>query len=173
MRNIRKFNTVVIWSFFILVSISSCEKSLFGLKGERKETFQINFEYLKKIYDMGFMLRRINIRQVVPFFGTEITVKDVKKAEKRKKLFLWFKEKVREEIDNRMLKRVAPKGVILRDVLVEVKEREGLYFGRQFGSYPLLIGILEKNLEVGTFVDVKVVDYGRRSITGVVVKNNK
>ncbi len=34
MRNIRKFNTVVIWSFFILVSISSCEKSLFGLKGE-------------------------------------------------------------------------------------------------------------------------------------------
>ncbi|ACX73380.1 Radical SAM domain protein [Methanocaldococcus vulcanius M7] len=146
---------------------------LFGLKGERKETFQINFEYLKKIYDMGFMLRRINIRQVVPFFGTEITIKDIKKAEKRKKLFLWFKEKVREEIDNRMLKRVAPKGVILRDVLVEVKEKDGLYFGRQFGSYPLLIGILEKNLEVGTFVDVKVVDYGRRSITGVVVKNNK
>ncbi|AAB98258.1 conserved hypothetical protein [Methanocaldococcus jannaschii DSM 2661] len=144
---------------------------LFGLKGERKETFTINFEYLKEIYDRGFMIRRINIRQVVPFFGTDITLKDIKKAEKRKKLFLWFKEKVREEIDNKMLKRVVPKGTILRDVFVEVKEREDLYFGRQFGSYPLLVGILDKNLKIGEFVDVEVVDYGRRSITGKVVRD--
>ncbi|MEO2118010.1 MAG: radical SAM protein [Methanocaldococcus sp.] len=143
---------------------------LFGLKGERKETFNINFEYLKEIYDRGFMLRRINIRQVVPFFGTDITLKDIKKAEKRKKLFLWFKEKVREEIDNKMLKRVVPKGTILKDVFVEVKENDNLYFGRQFGSYPILVGIVDKNLKIGEFVDVEIIDYGRRSITGKVVK---
>ena len=70
-----------------------------------------------------------------------------------------------------MLKRVVPKGTILKDVFVEVKEREGLYFGRQFGSYPILVGIVDKNLKIGEFVDVEVVDYGRRSITGKVVRN--
>ncbi|MCQ6254517.1 radical SAM protein [Methanocaldococcus sp.] len=143
---------------------------LFGLKGESKRTFSINFEYLKEIYDRGFMIRRINIRQVVPFFGTDITLKDVKKAEKRKKLFLWFKEKIREEIDNKMLKRVIPKGTILKDVFVELKDKENLYFGRQFGSYPILVGIKDKNLKIGQFVDIEVIDYGRRSITGKVIR---
>ncbi len=137
---------------------------LFGLKGESKKTFKINYEYLKEIYDMGLMLRRINIRQVVPFYGTEIKEKDIKKAEKRKKLFLWFKEKIREEIDNKMLKRILPKGTILRNVLVEVKENN-LYFGRQLGTYPILVGI-KGNANVGEFIDIKVVDYGKRSITG-------
>ncbi|WP_423792313.1 radical SAM protein [Methanocaldococcus indicus] len=142
---------------------------LFGLKGESKRTFKINYEYLKKIYDEGYMLRRINIRQVVPFYGTDICEKDIKKAEKRKKLFLWFKEKIREEIDNKMLKRVVPKGTILKDVLIEKKDKN-LYFGRQLGSYPILVGI-KGNVNIGEFVDVKVVDYGYRSITGVPIKN--
>jgi len=141
---------------------------LFGLKGESKRTFKINYQYLKEIYDRGLMLRRINIRQVVPFYGTNIDTRDVKKAKKRKKLFLSFKEKVREEIDKPMLKRVIPKGTVLRDVLLEVKEKN-LYFGRQLGTYPILVGIKEEGLELRSFVDVKVVDYGRRSITGVVV----
>ena len=34
MRNVGKCNIVIILSFFILISISSCEKSLVGLKGE-------------------------------------------------------------------------------------------------------------------------------------------
>lgn len=143
---------------------------LFGLKGETKETFEINYNYLKEIYDSGFMIRRINIRQVVPFFGTELTIKDVKKAKKRKNLFLSFKEKIRNEIDNPMLKRMVPKGTILKDVFIEV-EKENLYFGRQFGTYPILIGIPKKDdssIKVGEFRDVKITGYGRRSITGEV-----
>jgi radical SAM superfamily enzyme with C-terminal helix-hairpin-helix motif len=156
---------------------------LFGLKGETKETFNINYDYLKKIYDDGYMLRRINIRQVVPFFGTDITEKDIKKAEKRKKLFKSFKERVRKDIDNNMLKRVVPRGTILKDVFVEVmqikdsqnslsfraKEKESLYFGRQFGSYPILVGIENENLKIKSFVDVEITGYGRRSITGKVI----
>lgn len=143
---------------------------LSGLKGESNETFEINYDYLKEIYDSGNMIRRINIRQVVPFFGTDLTVKDVEKAKKRKNLFLKLKEKIRTEIDNLMLKRMLPEGTVLKDVFVELKEKEGLYFGRQFGSYPILIGITEKSLELGKFVDIKVTGYGRRSITGKVIK---
>ena len=142
---------------------------LFGLKGETKETFTINYNYLKKIYDEGYMLRRINIRQVVPFFGTDITEKDIKKAEKRKKLFKSFKERVRKDIDNNMLKRVVPRGTILKDVFVELKDKENLYFGRQFGSYPILVGIENENLKIKSFVDVEITGYGRRSITGKVI----
>ena len=69
-----------------------------------------------------------------------------------------------------MLKRVVPKGTILKNVFVEVKERDDLFFGRQFGSYPILVGIKEKNLKIGEFVDVEVIDYGRRSITGRVIE---
>lgn len=143
---------------------------LSGLKGESNDTFEINYDYLKEIYDSGNILRRINIRQVVPFFGTDITVKDVEKARKRKNLFLKFKEKIRTEIDNPMLKRMLPTETILKNVIVEVKEKNDLYFGRQFGSYPILIGVAEKNVEIGKFVDIRVTGYGRRSITGKIVK---
>ncbi|WP_421077587.1 radical SAM protein [Methanothermococcus sp. Ax23] len=154
---------------------------LFGLRGETKETFNINYDYLKQIYDSGYMIRRINIRQVVPFFGTDISINDIKKAKKRKKLFLSFKEKIRKEIDNPMLKRVVPEGTVLKDVFVEVmqikdlqnpslslriKEKETLYFGRQFGSYPILVGIIDNELKLKSFVDVEITGYGRRSITG-------
>ena len=142
---------------------------LFGLKGETKETFEINYSYLKEIRDNNLLIRRINIRQVVPFFGTEITEKDIKKAEKRKALFKSFKEKVRKDIDNNMLKRMLPIGSILKNVFIELKEKENLYFGRQFGSYPLLIGIENKDLKINSFVDVKITGYGRRSITGKIV----
>ncbi len=142
---------------------------LFGLKGETKETFAINYNYLKEIYDRGYMLRRINIRQVVPFFGTDITEKDIKKAAKRKKIFKSFKEKIRNEIDNKMLRRIVPKGTILKNVFIEFKKKETLYFGRQFGSYPLLIGIENKNLDRYNFVDIVVTGYGKRSITGKVL----
>ncbi|RLF48525.1 MAG: hypothetical protein DRN10_02475 [Thermoplasmata archaeon] len=39
-------------------------------------------------------------------------------------------------------------------------------FGRQVGSYPLLVCLPYKK-NVGKFVDVKIKDYGYRSITGI------
>ena len=39
---------------------------LVGLEGERKETLDIDLRFLQGIVDEGLMLRRINIRQVIP-----------------------------------------------------------------------------------------------------------
>ena len=64
-----------------------------------------------------------------------------------------------------MLEKMLPKGTILNDVYAE-KHNGKLTFGRQIGSYPLLIGIPGKQ-DLNKFLDVKVVDYGYRSITAI------
>ncbi|MDD4496779.1 MAG: radical SAM protein, partial [Methanosarcinaceae archaeon] len=58
-----------------------------------------------------------------------------------------------------------PAGSVLRDVMCEVLEN-GTTFGRQLGSYPLLVGI-PANLPLRQFTDVTVTGHGMRSITGI------
>jgi radical SAM superfamily enzyme with C-terminal helix-hairpin-helix motif len=135
-----------------------------GLMGETKETFRINYDFLLKVLNSGLLLRRINIRQVIAFQGTPIYGKD-EATYKHKKEFLHYKEKVRKEIDLPMLRKVVPVGTILRNVLLEVNEGS-ITFGRQMGSYPLLIGI-PANLEIGRYMDVTVIDHGFRSVTAI------
>ncbi|MGB9930025.1 MAG: radical SAM protein [Methanosarcina sp.] len=135
-----------------------------GLMGESKKTFQLNYAFLKQVLDSGLLLRRINIRQVMAFPGTPIYGKD-EAAKKHKKLFLDYKEQVRKNIDLPMLRQVVPKGTILRDVMCEVHERE-ITFGRQLGSYPLLVGI-PAFLPLRKFTDITVTGHGMRSITGI------
>ena len=129
-----------------------------GLDGETPATYGMDLDILKKIRDEGLSIRRINIRQVLPVRRQF----DVKVSQKR---FKKFKEEVRDEIDGVMLERVAPYGTVLRDVFMELNDG-GITFGRQIGSYPLLVGIPYK-LETGRFFDVFVTDWGYRSITGV------
>jgi len=135
-----------------------------GLMGESKKTFQHNYDFLKLVLDSGLLLRRINIRQVMAFPGTPIYGKD-EAAKKHKKLFLDYKEKVRKNIDLPMLRLVVPEGTILRDVMCEMHEN-GITFGRQLGSYPLLVGI-PASLPLRKFTDVTVSGHGMRSITGI------
>jgi radical SAM superfamily enzyme with C-terminal helix-hairpin-helix motif len=135
-----------------------------GLMGESKKTFQLNYDFLKLVLDSGLLLRRINIRQVMAFPGTPIYGKD-EAAKKHKKLFLDYKEKVRKNIDLQMLRRVVPEGTILRDIICEMHEN-GITFGRQLGSYPLLVGI-PASLPLRKFTDVTVSGHGMRSITGI------
>jgi len=135
-----------------------------GLMGESKKTFQLNYDFLKHVLDSGLLLRRINIRQVMAFPGTPMYGKD-EAARKHKKLFLDYKEKVRKTIDLPMLKHVVPEGTVLRDVMCEVHEK-GVTFGRQLGSYPLLVGI-PALLPLRKFTDVTVTGHGMRSITGI------
>ena len=135
-----------------------------GLMGETKETFRLNYDFLKKVVDSGLLLRRINIRQVMAFEGTPMFGNDAAVA-KHKKEFLRYKEKVRKEIDLPMLRKLVPVGTILRNVLLEVNDGNTT-FGRQMGSYPLLIG-LPSNLGIGQYMDVTVVDHGFRSITAI------
>jgi radical SAM superfamily enzyme with C-terminal helix-hairpin-helix motif len=111
------------------------------------------------------MLRRINIRQVMAFAGTEMSDTGAEVAHDHKKQFKRYKQEVREEIDQPMLRRVAPPGTVLPDVHLEYHEG-GKTFGRQLGTYPLLVAVPGER-ELGTTMDVALVDYGYRSVTGV------
>lgn len=129
-----------------------------GLDGETAATYGMDMEILNRMKEEGLMIRRINIRQVLPIRRDF----DVKVDQRR---FKRFKEDVREDIDRVMLERVAPRGTILKDVYLELQDGNTT-FGRQIGSYPLLVGIPYK-LETERFCDVYVTDWGFRSITGV------
>ena len=131
---------------------------LCGLKGETAATYELNLQFLRKVAAEGLLLRRINIRQVMPTrhrFGPLVFHGD----------FLRFKEKVRKEIDHPMLLRLVPTGTVLREVHPEVAIGK-LTFCRQAGTYPLLVAV--PGLEPGgPAVDVAVIDHGDRSVTGL------
>jgi radical SAM superfamily enzyme with C-terminal helix-hairpin-helix motif len=129
-----------------------------GLDGETRSTYGMNMSLLKSILDEGLVVRRINIRQVLPLrkdFGTRVD----------RRAFVAFKDSVREDIDREMLKRVAPYGTVVRCVYAEIHDGNTT-FGRQIGSYPLLVGIPYK-VDLDMMYDVFVTDHGFRSITGV------
>lgn len=133
-----------------------------GLAEETPATFDMNRRFLERVYADGLMVRRVNIRQVMPFPGTP--------AYERNTLgrhvipFRRFKEWVRQQFDTPMLQRVFPLGTVLRRVVVE--EEGNLSFGRQMGSYPILVGI-PLPLPRRTVLDAVVVDYGMRSVTAL------
>ncbi|MFB6267023.1 MAG: radical SAM protein [Halodesulfurarchaeum sp.] len=136
-----------------------------GLAGEREETFEYNMAFLERVRDAGLMLRRINIRQVMAFEGTEMAETGATLAEAHSDRFKRYKRRVREEVDNPMLRRVAPPGTVLPDVHLEYHQ-DGRTFGRQLGTYPLLVGIPGEH-ELGRAIDVAVTDHGYRSVTGI------
>ena len=136
-----------------------------GLTGERTETFEHNKQFLRDVYEAGLMVRRINIRQVMAFEGTEMAETGASIAEDHKKQFKRYKREVREEIDNPMLQRVAPPGTVLPNVYLEY-HKDGKTFGRQLGTYALLVG-LPGERKLGRTVDVVVTDHGFRSVSGV------
>ncbi|MCE8424145.1 MAG: radical SAM protein [Candidatus Methanoperedens sp.] len=141
---------------------------VYGLKNETEKTFELNFEFMKKVLDSGLMVRRVNLRQVMTFAGTPMHGHEYM-AMKNKYLFLRHKEKMRNEIDLPMLRRIAPAGTILNDVRTEIFDK--ISYGRQFGTYPLLVGI-PAQVESNRFYDILVTDHGRRSITGIPVPIN-
>ncbi|SEW06921.1 radical SAM protein [Halobacterium jilantaiense] len=136
-----------------------------GLAGERAETFEHNKQFLQSVLDEGLMLRRINIRQVMAFEGTDMEQTGAQLAEDHKQQFKQYKTDVRETIDNAMLQRVVPPGTVLRDVTLEY-HKDGKTFGRQLGTYSLLVAIPGER-ELGQTIDVAITDHGYRSVTGV------
>lgn len=130
---------------------------LHGLIGERKETLKYNYNFLKRLLKDDLMLRRINIRQVVRL-GSYPEIK-YSHGEFKK-----YKEKINQEINQQMLKRVFPTGVILKDLYSE-KKKGSLNYCRQLGTYPILTAVIDQNDDF--FDQVKVIDHGYRSITGL------
>jgi len=110
------------------------------------------------------LVRRVNIRQLMPFEGTRAYTEN--SLGRYPGLFRSFKERVRREFDLPMISRVFPAGTQLREVIIE---QEGTpSFGRQMGSYPVLVGV-PLPLPPGTVTDAVVVDHGMRSITALPV----
>ena len=138
---------------------------LYGLKGESKETFVKNFENLKSILDSGLLLRRINIRKVVLFEGTELYNKVGNKfLRKNRRHYYSATKKIREEIDFEMLKKVVPKETILKDLRTEIYDGNTT-FCRQLGTYPLIVGV-KGRIKLDTFINVKIKDWMLRSVVG-------
>ena len=61
-----------------------------------------------------------------------------------------------------MLKKIVPVGRILKNVYMEMWWGSKS-FGRQIGSYPLIVGVNER-LALGKFVDLRVVGHMLRSV---------
>jgi len=141
---------------------------LYGLKAESRETHDWNMKYLQQIIDEGLLLRRINIRQVVVFLGTQLERECGMKFMKKNKKYYWkWRNDIRHKIDNPLLQTLVPKGTILKDVFMEVHDGNHT-FGRQFGTYPLIVGLNEK-VELNRFYNIKVAGWMLRSIVGEVV----
>jgi radical SAM superfamily enzyme with C-terminal helix-hairpin-helix motif len=130
-----------------------------GLEGETKETYRLNLDFLKRVLDEGLLVRRINIRQVIP---SRAEFPGVVSSEE----FARFKRAVRVEVDGPMLEKLVPDRTVLRSVYAEVREG-GRTFGRQVGTYPLLVSI-PYPVDLGKKVDIAVTGRGFRSISGIV-----
>ncbi|RLF60697.1 MAG: radical SAM protein [Thermoplasmata archaeon] len=127
---------------------------VYGLKKESKATYSENFAFLKSVVDSGYLIRRINIRQVVALRG--------KRGKVDAKLFRKFKREVNEQVNKKMLEQLLPKGTILKRVYLEI-HRGNHTIGRQIGSYPVVVHLPYKEV-LNRFVDVKVLSTGYKSV---------
>jgi radical SAM superfamily enzyme with C-terminal helix-hairpin-helix motif len=141
---------------------------IFGLGNESRKTHEVNMNALKEIYDNGWMLRRINIRQAAILPDTKMEKEfGAKFLNKNKKYYWKWRNKIRQEIDFPMLKRILPKNTIIKDIYAEIYDGKTT-FGRQIGTYPLIVGI-KKRLPLKKFYNVKIKDHMLRSVTGEVI----
>jgi radical SAM superfamily enzyme with C-terminal helix-hairpin-helix motif len=142
---------------------------LFGLENESKKTHEENMKLLKKILNDNLLLRRINIRQVNIFKGTPLFKSVGNKFLKKNKKFYWkWRNDVRQNIDFPMLKKVVPLGTVLKNVRTEIYDGNHT-FGRQLGTYPLIVGI-NKKVPLKEFYNIKVTGHMLRSITGEIIQ---
>ncbi|MEK6970010.1 MAG: radical SAM protein [Nanoarchaeota archaeon] len=142
---------------------------IFGLLDENKETHQKNMEALNKILAENLLVRRINLRQVAILPGTYLEKHGGNKFLRKNNKYYWkWRNEIRQKIDFEMLKKVVPKGTVLHDVYTEMYDGKTT-FCRQYGTYPLIIGI-KGRLPLKKKISVKVVDHMLRSIVGEVVE---
>lgn len=139
-----------------------------GLRGETRETYHLNLEFIKRVYDEGLMVRRINVRQVLILPGTRMWSYGDRWLRAHRNLARWFRRKVME-YSRLFLERVVPRGTILRGLYVEkFDERLGVTFARQAGSYPL-VAELPCRLDYRGKIDVVVYAHGARSVRALPV----
>ncbi len=141
---------------------------IFGLRNETKRTNEENMKWLHKIYDDGLLIRRINIRQVALFEGTSLFQDGRDRFLKKNKRYYWkWRNDIRQHIDLPMLKRVVPEGTVFKGCYSEIYDGNTT-FCRQFGTYPLIVGV-KGRLPLKQFFDLRITAHMLRSVTGVVV----
>lgn len=147
-----------------------------GLKGETKVTYDHNLRLLRELKSEGHMIRRVNIRQVDGKGFQDVNSRD----------FNSFKNTVRKEFDEPILKEILPIGSVIDDVWWEshdgrtrlprhleskakdstIRGKSGITFGRQIGAYPILVG-MNYLAPLESYSQIIVTGHGARSITGV------
>lgn len=143
---------------------------VYGLPGESRETYRVNYDYLMKIIDEGLMVRRLNIRRVCVLEKTPLwSMKDIVEDNIRKfnRLFHHHRVFLMKSFDNKMLKRILPPGSILKYLYTE-KVSKGFTFARQPVSYPITVKI-KGNIDLRKIVDVKVKGLASKSVVGYCV----
>lgn len=139
---------------------------IMGLPGETEATLELNRLFLKNILQRGLLLRRLNLRKLLtsPQKSKLSKGRDFSKdLEKNERLYYNWKNKIREEIDFPMLKRVFPFGRLLQNVYAETYEGNGT-FARQCGTYPILCYVPKKLVLFKEYTLI-VIDHGFRSLT--------
>lgn len=140
---------------------------LYGLPGESRETYRVNYEYLKMILNKGLMIRRINIRKVsvlenTPLWLHKNTVKHL--LSKHSRLYSYYRLKIMDEIDRPMMKRILPPGTLHRYLYVE-KHVRGYSIARFPGSYPITVKIPVK-LPLRRIIDARIKSVSAKSVIG-------
>ena len=133
-----------------------------GLIGESADTFKMNYESLARIRDMGLLVKRINIRKIMPFPGTPLAACYREPTIAVRNRYEFYRDRIRNEIDHFMLARVYPVGTVLKGVFIEDRQFE-YSLGKQIASYSITAKI-PTALQQGSFHDVIVAGHRERSV---------
>lgn len=136
-----------------------------GLRGETSETFKTNYRYLMEIAEKGLLVKRINIRKLLPYPGTGLYNEKTLTNRGLLNRFEYFREKIRNDIDRFMLKKIYPAGTVIKNNLV-LDRRDSYSFAKQIASYSITVKIPEE-LELKSFQDILVTGHRERSLSGI------
>lgn len=133
-----------------------------GLDGESIDTFRINYESLCEMRDSGILIKRINIRSLLPFPGTRAEGFNVLANKKIGNRYDFYRDKIRDEIDHYMLSKIYPIGTILTGIRV-ADTMFDYSLARPLQSYAITVK-LPVPLAKGSFTDAIVVSHRERSL---------
>jgi radical SAM superfamily enzyme with C-terminal helix-hairpin-helix motif len=135
---------------------------LHGLDGETMESFEKNFRYLSEIMERGLLIKRINIRQILPFPGTPAYMKKYIPGKSVENRFTYYRDRIRSEIEHPMLEKIYPPGTIVRQGQI-LETQAGYSYGKQIASYSITLKF-PVELPLMSFHDGVIISHRERSL---------
>ncbi len=137
---------------------------IMGLQGETEASLNLNYQFLKKILQENYWIRRINLRKyLIPSgFNPKFYKKIKNHLNKFSSKYYKWKNTIRNDIDHPMLQKIYPIGRELKNVYAEKIDGNGTLL-RQPGTYPITCFVPRK-LDLKHFFNLIVVDHGFRSL---------